>query len=169
MPKTVSKRNRIASLRKQSEKGAIPDICSRDRTWEPVPGRLHVIRTTTNLSGGGRHRIVCHYDADVPVICAAPTLFDLVERFVSTDHGPEEIAAIRDEMKDVIIATREMALERWENKTSGMTAARKMHSLPASERKAPRRLQPGELAPKKATPQEKVDVVSEISNLKKGL
>ena len=155
MPRPVSKREQILALKKASKKGAIPDICARHRNWEPHPDKLSLIGDSEGL-----HRTVCKYDEDVPIIVASPSLFELAEQFCLGADGPW----VQAEMAKIIIATREMALERWEKKTSGLRSARKMQSYTPPERKKPRHLKPGDLDPTK-----KVDVVEEITKLKEGL
>lgn len=194
MPKKVSKRERILELKKASKKGMIADICSRTRDWEPSPKNLNIVYSGTRALHGGLYRTTCKYDEDVPIICAAPSLFALCEE-LAIEHGRGQDTKIINEIMDVIIATREMALERWEKKSSGLKAARRMHKHEEKPMRKPRVLKRGDLAPDRETethdernamtdtpklsdmpdpfpsePQhEKVDYVAEISKLKEGL
>jgi len=166
----MSVRDAIRQAKKDCEKGLIKDICQRTPEWEPVEGNLDIIRTSKDRAGGGTHRTFCRYYEDVPIICAAPRLFELVEWFLTGPPKGTSTHEVIEQMEEVILATREMSLARWEKATSGLKASRRLHRIPPDKTKKPRRLKRGELPPRKTTINPNVtNVLDEISKLKKGL
>ena len=170
LPRPVSKRDQIRQAKKDCKKGLIEDICQRTPDWEPVEGNLDIIRTSKDRAGGGTHRTFCRYYEDVPIICAAPRLFELVEWFLNGPPKGTSTQEVIEQMEEVILATREMSLARWKKATSGLRNAHRLHRIPPDTTKKPRRLKKGELAPRKTTINPIVtNVLDEISKLKEGL